>query len=650
MTKAREAQTSFVAGELSPLMAGRIDNRLFKNGAAKLTNRRLLAQGGTASRPGMPYLATLTPAHDAPVKFWDFTFSGTQAYLCVFSHERLDVFAHPIAAGAAPAATLTGCPWTTAMIADLWIFQTDDTMFVFHPDMPEQVVKRTGATSFTRAAFAFEDTGTKRYQPYYKFAEPAVTLTASATSGAGVTFTASAAVFSANHIGAIIRKDKKEITVTGYTSATVVTGTCRETITTAATTDWDEQVSSAARGYFACGTIHKDRLVLGGAKSRGSGLYLSRVGAYYNFDLGTGLDDEGIWESVKDLKVTTIRALLSTDALLVWSDAAMFASFSTPANPLTPKNFDLKKQTPYGARNGVAPVEFDEASLFVPSQGAVVREALYQDTTQTFVANAVSLAASHLIKAPVALWALYGESAGPEQYAFVLDADGTIAQFHSARAAEIAGWAPWSTNGAIKALAIVEQTVYLAVARDIAGGMKLCLEKFDDAAAALDCALKATSGSPTKTFSGFAHLAGKTVAVVSKGHDLGDATVTGGGQIVLGDLSPAVTEIEAGFAFEQRVRPMPASFDLGDGPTRGLRMGLVRSIAVVNGAQTFRQNGRAFTPDFAGDDYTEAATGATGTIEAWHLGYDDEARLDFLSDRPVKWTLLALTREVRIGG
>ncbi|MCM0018809.1 MAG: hypothetical protein NBV67_02345, partial [Tagaea sp.] len=251
--KAREAQTSFVAGELSPLMAGRIDNRLFKNGAAKLTNRRLLAQGGTASRPGMAYLATLVPAHDAPVKYWDFTFSSSQAYLCVFSSGRLDVFTHPVAAGAAPAATLTSCPWTTAMIPDLWIFQSDDTMFVMHPDMPEQVVKRTGATSFTRSALSFEQhsSGAPRYQPYYKFAEPSVTLTPGATSGSGVTFTASASVFVADHVGALIRYKKKEILITGYTSGTVVTGTVRETLGGAtADIDWDEQVSSAARGYF----------------------------------------------------------------------------------------------------------------------------------------------------------------------------------------------------------------------------------------------------------------------------------------------------------------------------------------------------------------------------------------------------------------
>ncbi|MCM0018903.1 MAG: hypothetical protein NBV67_02820, partial [Tagaea sp.] len=515
-----------------------------------------------------------------------------------------------------------------------------------------QVVKRTGATSFTRSALSFEQhaSGAPRYQPYYKFAEPSVTLTPSGTTGS-ITLTASASVFVAAHIDAIVRYKKKEILITGYTSGTVVTGTVRETLGGAtADIDWDEQVSSAARGYFRCGTFHKDRLVLGGAKSRGSGIYLSKVGAYFNFDLGTALADEAIWEGVKDQKVTTIRALLSTDALLVWSDATLFASFSTPANPLTPANFDLKKQTPYGVKAGLAPVEFDEASLFVPAQGAVVREALYQDTTQTYIANAVSLAASHLIKSPVALWALYGEDSGPEQYAYVLDADGTIAQFHSARAAEIAGWTQWTTSGAIKALAVVEQTVYVAVARDIAGGMKLTLEKFDPAAAALDCALKVTSGSATKTFAGFAHLAGKTVSVVSKGHDLGDFVVSGGGVVTLDDLAPSVTEIEAGLAFEQRVRPMPASFDLGDGPTRGLRMGLVRAVAIVHDAQAFRQNGRTIALEFAGDDFATPATTKTGTIETWHLGYDDEARLDFVSTRPAKWPLLALTREVVFGG
>jgi len=417
-----------------------------------------------------------------------------------------------------------------------------------------------------------------------------------------------------------------------------------------AETDWDEQVSSAARGYFACCEIYKDRLVLAGAKSRGSGIYLSKVGAYFNFDLGTGLADESIWESIRDRRVPQIRALLATDALLIWTNQSMFASFSTPANPLKPDTFDAKKQQPFGIKTGVPPVDFDEASLFVPSRGAVVREALYQDTTQTYAANPVSLAASHLVKSPVGLWALYGESSGPEQYAYLLDDDGTLSVFHSARASEIAGWAPWETEGDIKSLAVVDQTVYVAVARDIAGGNKLCLEKLDLSAAALDCALRATSGSPTKTFTGFAHLAGKTVSVVSQGHDLGDYTVSGAGAIVLGDLAPEVEEIEAGFAFDQTVRLMPASFDLGDGPTRGLRMGLVRALSVVHESQAFVQKDQTIQLDFAGDDYTGEAETVTGIIETRHLGYDDEARLEYLSTRPAKWTLLACTREVFVGG
>jgi hypothetical protein len=650
MPRFREATTSFVAGELSPLMAARGDTKIYRNGAAKLTNRAPLVEGGTRTRPGLLHVVDLA-ATGTVFKAAEFVFSKTQAYAAIFTDGRLDIFAHPAAAGASPAATLAGCPWTAAMVQTLAITQSDDTMIVFHPDMRTQVVKRTGASSFTRGNFAFEENAgaTKMFQPYYKFAEPPVTLAASGTSGVGVTFTASAPVFAANHVGAIIRKDKKEILVTGYTSPTVVTGTCRETVTIAATADWDEAVASAARGYFSSGTFHLDRLVLAGAKSRPSGIYVSKVGAYFNFDLGTGLDNEGIWDSVKDEKVAELRQILSADALLVWSDAATFAYFATTAAPFTPKNFEMKKQAPFGVADGVRPVEFDEGNIFVQASGAIVREAIYSDADQKFKSTPVSQIASHLIASPTALAVLYGAPGRPEQLALAVNGDGRLSVFHSLRRESIAAWFDWATAGKFKAICTVVDTVYVVVERSIFGGTKYCLERFDDTAAALDCQRKATSGSATKTFAALVpHLEGLEVSVVSKGHSLGRVTVGSGGSVTLGDLAPEVTEIEVGLPFEQRIRPMPVHVDLGDGSGRGLVQGVARMLIVVDRAAGFRVAGQDILLDFQGDDYANPAPTKTGTVEVRLLGYDREGVRDIVVPDGAKTTILSVTRDVLV--
>ena len=86
----------------------------------------------------------------------------------------------------------------------------------------------------------------EKYQPYFAFQESGVTLTPQATSGTGKTMTTSEDYWNSSHVGTIIRYAGNEVLITGYTSATVVTGTIRKTLSaTTATTNWDEASFSA---------------------------------------------------------------------------------------------------------------------------------------------------------------------------------------------------------------------------------------------------------------------------------------------------------------------------------------------------------------------------------------------------------------------
>ena len=60
MALLRQFYTNFTSGELSPLLSSRIDAQAYKNGADKLRNVRLRAQGGITRRPGFRYLQTLS--------------------------------------------------------------------------------------------------------------------------------------------------------------------------------------------------------------------------------------------------------------------------------------------------------------------------------------------------------------------------------------------------------------------------------------------------------------------------------------------------------------------------------------------------------------------------------------------------------------
>jgi len=641
MPRVRAAQTSFVAGELSPLMARRSDTKQFQHGAEKLLNYALLAQGGARTRPALEWLVNLA---FGPPKLAAFVFNDAQRYIFAFSDSRVDIYG--------PTGTLiqslTGAPWTAAMLYRLSWTHYGDTMILFHPDMPMQIIRRTSGLTFARSAFTFE-TGTggiPTYQPYYKFADPAMTMTPSATTGAITLTLSGAGNWVPAHVGTIVRYQLKEISVTGYTSANVVNGTVLQTLpATTASANWDEQTFSAVRGYANCGLFFDDRLILGGSKSKPDGFWMSKIGAYFNFDLGTALDNEGFWDAVTGDRIAEIRHLSGTRHLLIFTEKGLWLVPTSDARPLTPKNVAFREQQPYGA-SWVRPALFDGAVLFDQDTGAAVREALWVDTDQAYSADPTSLAAEHLIDSPKEMATLYGAARRPEQYALLVNGDGNLSVFHSSRAQEIAAWTPWQTEGEFISICQAGNEVFACVLRTLNGVATYTLEKFSDDRT-LDCS-KLVTGALGKTFAGFGHLANMAVEVISKGHDLGTVTVSAGGVITLDALAPDVTEIEAGFWTPPRLRPMPVDFDLSDGDSGALMKRMIRAVLTVDRSCSIRVAGRDVLLSFQGDDFATQAGTVTGKLEFRLLGVDRDCQFDVVVPRPGKATILGLTREVQL--
>lgn len=470
----RTLQTSFTAGELDPLMRMRTDLQSYFQGMKKGRNIALFAQGGWRRRPGTIYRAVL----DNPTVLHEYSFGENQSYIFAFSNTKLMIFDET----GTLLQTITSCPWLTANINELTLTSSADTIIVCHQTFWPQYILRTGASSFTLANFAFEEhsAGQPRYQPYYKFANDSVTLTSSATSGTSVTLTTSADHWTSADVGSIIRRAGKECIVTGYSSATQVTVTIRETFAaTTAIADWDEQTFSTKRGHPRSVSFHDQRLFFGGSTSRPDGIWASKTNAFFNFDIGTVQDDEAIDTTVTGDRVAEVRHLISTRNLQIFTNGAELYVPQSPANPLTPSNISFIQQTPYGCSQKVNPLKFDGATLFMQRTGQTIREYLWNDTEQAYTSGAVSLRSSHLIGTSVDSTAILGTDSRPEQYAFFVKTDGDMAVFHSVRSEELAGWGLWTTTGNFKSVTSVENKVFAAVERVINGSTVVWLEEFN---------------------------------------------------------------------------------------------------------------------------------------------------------------------------
>lgn len=502
--KVKAFQTAFTSGELDPQMRMRSDLKPFFTGARSLQNASLLVQGGAKRRDGMRYRALLGAAST----LHEYSFTEGQDYVLAFQNGKVLIYN----ASGTLLQTLTSMPWDADEVKELTVAASADTIIVCHKDNPIHRILRTGATTFTEAAFVFEidSSGAPKRQPYFKFVADAVTMTPSATTGS-INLTCSTDHFVSGHAGTIFRYSTsatlstyKEILVNSITSATVAACTVRETLAaTTAQVHWDEQTFSAVRGYPRSVCFHDQRLCFAGSTNRPDGFWASKAGGFFNFDVDDATDEDSIDATISADDIAEIRHLISSRNIQIFTNGGEMYIPTSAGNPLTPGNLQFLPQTPYGCEQKVNPIKFDGATLFLQKTGSVIREFIFNDLEQAHTSNAVSPTSNHLLKTVVDSAVLLGTDTRPEQYAFFVNSDGTVAVFHSVRNEELAGWTPWDTLGASGTDKFISLTqcgskLFAATERTVDGSTVHWLEEFDsdltlDAAAKFDTSTELTT-------------------------------------------------------------------------------------------------------------------------------------------------------------
>ena len=204
----------------------------------------------------------------------------------------------------------------------------------------------------------------------------------------------------ARTIAAIIDDNTYSFTAGGAANASIDGGGFVKITSNAPTTDFDEQsFLSKAGGYPAAVTVHQNRLVFGGTLDQPDTLFFSKIGSFYNFDVGEALDNEAIVATAATGTVNSIRHLVSNRDLQIFTNSSEFYVPTFENKAITPTNLQIKKQTPYGS-SFVNPVEIDGATVFVQSNGRIVREYIFTDSEQAYSASPVSSIASHIINTP----------------------------------------------------------------------------------------------------------------------------------------------------------------------------------------------------------------------------------------------------------
>ena len=211
MPRSHPAIHAFNGGELSPLLDGRSDLAKYQNGCRRLENAIPTVQGAAKRRGGTRFVAGIKADGN---RTWlaRFVFSRSQAYVLEFGplYVRFYTGRAPLVSGGVVEVVT---PYTAGDLTTsdgtfgLDIEQRGDVLYIACEGRAPQTLTRLTLTSWALAPFVTTGGPLLDQNP-----NEALRLQASAQTGT-VTVTASAAFFTAAHVGALLRLDLESIDI-----------------------------------------------------------------------------------------------------------------------------------------------------------------------------------------------------------------------------------------------------------------------------------------------------------------------------------------------------------------------------------------------------------------------------------------------------
>ena len=646
MPRSTWSQNNFNGGEWSPLTYGRTDLAKYKNALATCLNYVPTAQGGLTRRPGTRYIANVKTGTSA-VRLQAFEFSITQAYVLEFGPNYVRFYtqggqlihsgtaAYNAATAYTPGAAVTNggvtyvcianttgnappnttywyaqtttsgvtpyeipTPYGASDLAGLSFVQSADVLYIAHQNYAPRTINRTGALSWSVNTLTFTD------GPYLITNSTTTTLTSSTAAVGSATLTASSTTginggtgFTANDVGRVVRIKPGSTwawgTITGYTSATVVTvnWTTAPSATTAAAV-WRLGIWGVTNGYPNCVCFHQDRLVYGGVATYPNRIDASNTSDYTNFAPsaadGTVADSNALSFNLSSAKMNVINWILSDEWGMLVGTASneWVVAASTTQVALTPSNVNAKITTSYGSNN-VYPVRMGKSTLFVQRTGRKLREMAYQFIVNTFQAPDISLVSEHLTKNGLKQMAA---QQAPQPVLWIVRNDGTLVGMSYDKEQEIMGWHQHQLGGysdaaqtlppvvesiaAIPSPTTIRDDLWISVQRYVNGSVVRTVEllnKYWEDGDALtdaffvDCGAT-YSGSSTTSVSGLTWLKGQTVSVLADGSVHPTCVVDSTGKIT---LSRSATKVQVGLGYNSDGKTMRVEAGGGDGTAQG---------------------------------------------------------------------------------
>jgi hypothetical protein len=437
-------------------------------------------------------------------------------------------------------------------------------------------------------------------------------------------------------IGEIIDKNTYTITAGHNANLSEDGGGLVKIVTHAPTHNWDEQSFSAVRGYPSAIEFHENRLCFAGTIQEPDAIWMSRIGEFFNFDVGEANDADSINLVAATGDVNEIRYLVSNRDLQVFTASAELYVPTFLNQSITPTNAQIRKQTPYGCEF-VEPQSIDGATIFMQAGGRVVREYLYTDSENAYTSTAVSMISSHLINDFQDMAVVNGAFQKAESYAVFISSSGYCAIFGSNRAERRAAWMRFTTQGDFHSIVAIDDRLFATVWFDDTD-LRLC--EFDEDFQLDNAKYYSLTGNVADVSADFAN--GTVLHVIAEEADgrqdyRGTHTVTSG-NIDLTQYNPTYTKAYIGYSFLINITTNPIDANVSNGPTTGVPRGVATIVADLRQTRSATFNTSKLI--------TEGSF--SGKKEFRLLGYSRDPQIVVTQGEPLSFQLNGLIAELII--
>ena len=407
-----------------------------------------------------------------------------------------------------------------------------------------------------------------------------------------------------------------------------------------------EDVWSSTRGWPRSAAFHEGRLYFGGSKSRPNTIWGSGVINYFDFNAGTGLDDESVEATINTNQLNTIVNLFSGNDFRIFTTGGEFVILQGTNEPITPSTFFVRPQTRLGSKSGIPIEELNGASIFIQRQGKSINVFQFGDTTASYQVQNISALSSHLLKDPVDMAARRAASTDESDRLFVVNGtDGSMAVYSILVGQNVIAPSRFTTDGEFIAVGVEVADVYVIVKRTIDGTDNYMLEKFDPDLT-LDSA-KEGGAAPSVTLQ---HLEGETVQIIRDGVLEPEQTVPGSPYTVT-FASAATSSYQVGLNYTVTARTMPAEPVLSSGSVQGFKKRIIQVDAIVNSTKDMTINGKQISFRNFGEDVLDSPVEPFTGIKTVHglLGYSGTGQITISQNVPLEMIVLGLEYRLSVG-